>query len=423
MHNILIVNLHSALNLGDDAIMQATLAGLSVRYPQAQITAAANHAESWRKYPALQCVDSLATWFGDPQYGRWRRSLWRFPYYGLLLTWAALAYRLFARRCFFGTPQQRALLNAYYNADLVLSCGGGNFYAERPLSPSFLVALFTLALPLTLNKTVVMLPQSLGPIVGRGQQWLAQQIFQRISLIMLREQRSQQFLTETLNIRPNSAIVPDLAFGLPVVAPCLPTPEPEEPNVLRIGITPLDRGAQQGQFQRQQQVEEMLVALVAELVRGRPCRVYLFVQCYGPSRDQDDRHVVARLAQKLQNVVQEVIVLDQFHDALQIKAAYKAMDVVVAMRMHAGIFSLSNEVPVVLLGYQPKSCGMLALAGLPQLCLDLEAVTYPEMLQVVQQILSQYHEVQSIIGQKYAQTRIQQQQWLTLLAKATESKG
>jgi colanic acid/amylovoran biosynthesis protein len=416
MQKILIVNLHSALNLGDDAIMQATLAGLHERYPQAQITAAANHADSWRKYREIVCLDSLATWFGDPQQGQWRRSPWRFPYYTLLLLWVALAYRWWAVRFCFGTPQQRALLTAYYEADLVLSCGGGNFYAERPLSPAFLVALFTIALPLLLNKPVVMLPQSLGPIVGRGQHWLARQVFQRIPLIMLREERSQQFLNKTLRINPNSILIPDLAFGLPVVAPHLPTPKPEQPHVLRIGITPLDRGAQQGHFQRQQQVEEMLVALVAQVAREEPCRVYLFVQCYGPSPDQDDRSVVTRLQQKLQSVTQEIIVLDQFHDALTIKAAYQAMHLVIAMRMHAGIFALSSGVPVVLLGYQPKSCGMLALAGLPQLCLDLEVVTYAEIWQVVEKILRQRLEMQVAISEKYAQTLAQQQQWLTQLA-------
>lgn len=422
MDKILIVNLHSALNLGDDGIMQATLAGLRQRYPQAQITAAANHADSWRKYKELTCVDSLATWFGDPQQGQWRRSLWRYPYYTLLLSCAVLLYRFGRIQLSFGTAQQRALLAAYYEADLVLSCGGGNFYAERPLSPAFLVALFTIAFPLLLNKPVVMLPQSLGPIIGRSQQWLARQVFQRIPLIMLREQRSQQFLSQTLEIAPKIVLIPDLAFGLAVVAPDLPMPEPDPSPVLRIGITPLDRGAQQGQVQRQQQIEEMLVALVDQLANEQPCRIYLFVQCYGPSCDQDDRRVVARLKQKLQAVTREVVVLDQFADALAIKAAYGAMDLVIAMRMHAGIFALSSGVPVVLLGYQPKSCGMLALMGLPDLCLDLAEVTYPDILQTVQNLLHQPAEVQAMIKQKYTQTLVQQQQWLAALARSLSAR-
>lgn len=418
MDKILIINLHSALNLGDDGIMRATLAGLHERYPQAQITAAANHADSWRKYSELICVDSLATWFGDPQQGQWRRGLWRYPYYILLLCCVALTYRLGRVRLYFGTPQQRALLTAYYEADLVLSCGGGNFYAERPLSPAFLIALLTIIVPMLLDKPVTMLPQSLGPIVGRGQQWLARRVFQRIPLIMLREPRSEQFLTQTLHIAPNTVLIPDLAFGLPEVTSTLPQPEPEQPPVLRVGITPLDRGAQQGRVQRQQQVEEMLVALVQQLASEQPCRVYLFVQCYGPSRDQDDRHVVMRLEQKLRAVAQDVLVLDQFHDALAIKAAYRAMDLVIAMRMHAGIFSISSGVPVVLLGYQPKSCGMLALADLAHLCLDLEAVTYADIWQKVQNILRQRAEMRALIQQKYTQTLTQQQQWLTALARS-----
>ena len=39
---ILIINVHSALNLGDDAIMAATLEGIRAHYPDAVVTISAN---------------------------------------------------------------------------------------------------------------------------------------------------------------------------------------------------------------------------------------------------------------------------------------------------------------------------------------------------------------------------------------------
>ena len=143
--NILIVNLHSALNLGDDAIMQATLRALKESFPEAIITAAANDPDSWRKYTDISVVGSLAWWVIDRSRGAWR---WRKPHaimYAGLLALAIGLYRSLNVKFLFGSAEQRRLLTAYYSADLVLSCGGGNFYAHRPLSIAFIWSLLTLA--------------------------------------------------------------------------------------------------------------------------------------------------------------------------------------------------------------------------------------------------------------------------------------
>ena len=117
--NILILNLHSALNLGDDAIMQATLQALKESFPAATITAAANDPDSWRKYRDLSVVGSLTWWVIDRTDGHWR---WRKPHvvvYAGLLALAVGLYRALNVKFLFGSAEQRRLLAAYYSADLV----------------------------------------------------------------------------------------------------------------------------------------------------------------------------------------------------------------------------------------------------------------------------------------------------------------
>ena len=212
--NILLVNLHSALNLGDDAIMAATLAALNAKFDDLRVTIAANHAQSWRKYAEAESVDSFATWMGDAQHGQWRRGLPLAPLYLLMLALVALIYRISGRMWLFGGPEKRALLRAYADADLVLSCGGGNYYAHRRFSPALWYALLAIAFPIGLGKRVIMLPQSVGPIDGSLQRRLARWVFNHVSQIMVRDPASLDFLVNQLSVQAPVSLLPDLAFSL-----------------------------------------------------------------------------------------------------------------------------------------------------------------------------------------------------------------
>ena len=93
--DILIVNVHSALNLGDEGIMRSTLALLREAYPGASITVAANDPESWQRYSRISVVDSMCNWSADCRLGDFRTGAIRMPVYVALLVISALAYRLF----------------------------------------------------------------------------------------------------------------------------------------------------------------------------------------------------------------------------------------------------------------------------------------------------------------------------------------
>lgn len=395
--NILIVNLHSALNLGDDAIMKGTLASLYKIYPSARIVAAANDPQSWRKYPELESVNSLCNWIGDCRLGRFRHRMYRMPVYLVLLTLAAVLYRGVRIRLLFGSLEQRRLLAAYYNADMVVSCGGGNFYAHHPRSPALVWALLSLAFGQALGKQTVMLPQSVGPIEGKLQRRLASGILSRVSCLLVREPRSAIFLTQVLKIRRPAVLLPDLAFGLPPSAPIRPD-DPADSTV-KIGLTIIDRGAQDRQFQRQAAYEKNLQELLEKLGRYKRSEVHIFVQCYGPSPDQDDRHAARRVYQVLQDRLPAVTLHADFTDALAIQAAYRSMDLIIGTRLHTGILALSCGVPAILISYQPKTLGVMELLKLQEYCRDIEQLEAGGLYELACQVL----ENKSLIRQEFAQ--------------------
>jgi colanic acid/amylovoran biosynthesis protein len=387
--NILIVNLHSAQNLGDDAIMHETLRGLRELYPKCHITLAANDPASWRKFTETEVVSSLTTWALSLQDRRWRLRLPHIPIDIFNLLLATILYRLKRRKYLFGSDEQRKLLSAYYNADVILSCGGGNFIAYRSFSPFFLWGLLALWLATSLDKKVFMLPQSIGPISGRLQKYLARRIFGKVDLIMAREMLTFDFLSRELGLTKSVFFVPDLAFNLPAVLPKLPISLPCTDHSLKIGLTIMDRGAQTKSFSAQQKYEDTLQSLIEKLLANKPdiC-ICLFSQSYGPGIDHDDRQIVRRVYERLKDGSGRVVLLSDFHDALEIKSAYKCMDCVIGTRLHTGIFAISEKVPILLIGYQPKTFGIMQSLGLEEYCVDIEILDaeslYKKILLVIE---------------------------------------
>lgn len=407
---VLILNVHSALNLGDDAIMQATLQGFKAAFPKAQIAVAANDPESWKKYREIQVVGSLATWVADPAHGQWRKRAYLMPITLVLLISAVFFYRLFRLRLTWGTLQQRSLLAAYYDADLVLSCGGGNFYAHRPLSPAFVWALLSLDFALALGKPVVMLPQSFGPVAGLAQRLLARWTFSQVRLIMVRESRAGSFLREVLRVKIPVVLLPDLAFGLSVG-------ETHERTISRtshrqIGVTAIDRSAQDPSFSGQMHYEKALITLLTRLANEYHARIHIFCQSFGPSSDQDDRPVAQRLYQQLkQNGVDAALRID-FRDAGEIITAYSQLDMMIGTRMHTGIFALSSGVPVLLIGYQPKACGMMATLGLERYCRDIIDVDADVLFELACEILAHEQKLRAQIAERLPEIKLRSSAWL-----------
>jgi colanic acid/amylovoran biosynthesis protein len=411
---VLIVNLYSAQNLGDDAILYETLRGLGEVLPAAQVTLAATDPQSWRKYEDVQAVGSLTTWVACLRAGHWRARVLAAPFYLGLLALVVLLHRLFGTRLLLGSEEKRRLLSAYYTADLVLSCGGGNFYAHSSFSPFFIWSLLALGLAVGLGKRVVMLPQSVGPIEGRLQRRTARFVFDRVETVMLRERRSEDFVRNVLRLKKRPVVLPDLAFG--------PTPTMIPPAILRerearprIGVTVIDRAAQIEAFSHQEAYELAVASALVRLHREREADVYFFSQCNGPNLAHDDRRVVRRMARRLQEQNVSAGVLDAFDDALALKAAYACMDCLIGSRMHSGILALSSSVPVMLIGYQPKSCGVMASMGLERYCCDIETVTSDWLYEGVCRALENRKDLVEQIAARYAETQARLREWVRYL--------
>jgi colanic acid/amylovoran biosynthesis protein len=188
-----------------------------------------------------------------------------------------------------------------------------------------------------------MLPQSIGPIEHWWQRLLARVVLNRVGIIMTREQESERFILSTLKLAKPPILVPDLAFGLPSVDEQSPVRISEDSNQLRVGFTIIDRKAQNPNFLDQATYEDAICSLITKLDREYSAEIFLIIQSYGPSEDQDDRNITNRIYKRMQNHISNIFILDNFNCALEIKSTIKALDFVIGTRMHTGIFALSNS--------------------------------------------------------------------------------
>jgi len=283
----------------------------------------------------------------------------------------------------------------------VLSCGGGNFYAHHRASPALFWALATLAFGIGLGKKVVLLPQSIGPIEGGIQRRLARMVFSRVRTIMVRESISLNFVQNVLKINQVKTIqLPDLAFGFSkLIRPQKKSPALEH-DTFSLGITIINREAQNDKFERQDIYEDAIIAASNKLAEEQGAHTYLFVQCYGPSPDQDDRQIASVICDRMRKHNDQVSILGSFDDAREIISEFGQMDCIVATRMHTAVFALINSIPVALIGYQPKSQGLMKSFGLSDYYCDIEEVSPEKLIELVDDLLINRGRIQDQISKQ-----------------------
>ncbi|MEM2890192.1 MAG: polysaccharide pyruvyl transferase family protein [Candidatus Hadarchaeum sp.] len=411
---ILIINLHSALNLGDEAIMHSTLKALRQRYPTAEIIVAANDPMSWQKFEDILVVGSIGNWFADCRKGNFRSKLPLALFNLFLLILTGLLFRYFRIRFYFGSREQKFLLQAYYEADLILSCGGGNLYAYRSISPALIWHLVALIFPLILGKRVFMLPQSIGPISGKIQQKIVAMVLARVKLVAVREGQSYNYVKRILKSNSHLVLLPDLAFGL------RPQQTLQERLMIcresnpQIGMTLMNLGVQMPGFD-QKHYEEVMRNLILKLHSEIAAHIHIFVQSYGPSKIQDDRLTSERVYRSIKETAPIPIHFHNSQNVFEIINAYREMDCIIGTRMHSAIMAFNAYTPVILIGYQPKAIGVMESFGLDKYWVDIRSLDESLITNLVRDIMKEQAHIISQIATKYNSNYCLLKNWTNLL--------
>jgi colanic acid/amylovoran biosynthesis protein len=384
---ILLVNVHSSWNAGDNLLTEEALRQLADQFPGASFTLAMNDAASYSgRWPA---VASFSAWVhaarteGSASPWRWRA----FPTLIWHSLWALVGYRLTGRPWFLWASQsRRALLDAYFQADLVVSTAGNFLFSSGVVGIPFLLALFTIYYGVAAGKPVYTLPQSLGPIRRKREEFLIRQVLSRTRLVLIRDAVSQDVWNRWRVPRVRGVLLPDLALGRAPEAcraEAIALLESHDAPVGEcrpwLGVTVINWGAMNRLFGRQAHYEEAVEAAIRDFVGQSGGRAILFVQVHGPDWAQDDRVPSRRLGDRLADLGEKIVLVDRWVEPTLLKAAYGLTDLFLGTRLHSNLFALTEGVPVVAVGYQYKTRGIMRMLGLEEWMLEIDAAS-PETL-------------------------------------------
>jgi len=393
--NILIINLHSSLNLGDAAIMEETLRQLRVVLPDAHFTLATNNPDTHVQYAAqASVVGTFKSWvYRVDRDKQIRYNLLAIPLALTTAVVAGLTFRFFGRPLYLTRdPEKRRLMEAYFSADLVVNSGGHILTTLRRAAFSYvIIALSSLYAPLV-GKPLYMFPQTIGPFHARPHRWLAEAVLRHTRIVLVRDQELFDEAIRSSAIRRKTLCLPDAAFGLApgdqergweILHEIGIEPMPHMPTV---GMTVLQWGEIRRSFEHQSEYEQAMVSLMRYIVREMDGRVLLFGQGLGPSYMEDDRLLARRLRDKADLPPDRAVVIGHVKTPRGLVDVYSTLDILVGTRMHSSIMAMVSNVPVLAVAYTlKKHRGVFRGIGMERWVCDIETINGDRLIEAFRQ--------------------------------------
>lgn len=200
-------------NMGDLAMLQVTIARLQKFWPDAQIEVFASALDRLAKFcPSTHPLKSSShdMWFYPffkPLYGLVPHVLtpylpeleWKFRRNFPSIARSLILFKLKIRKG--NSVDFNSFIKAIDAADLVVCSGGG--YITDVFAQKTITALGIISLAAKLGKPTVMLGQGLGPLKNPKLYYKAKDVLPSLDLITLREKRSGVSLLDSFGIPPN----------------------------------------------------------------------------------------------------------------------------------------------------------------------------------------------------------------------------
>jgi len=349
---IVIVNLASPANPGDQAIFLGTLELLKTHFPGVAITVSTRAYSERESYERLGC--RVVPTYPNPE-----------P-----LATDSLSGKLGGlARAFSGGALLR---EAIRQADLICFAGGAYLYSNKAVMPGihFMAHLVPLHWAASCGVPVVLLPHSYGPFRSLAAKALFRGALPKASRIFFRERISGEWLWRHFpKLRDKMAFMPDLALYLrrETILPGLPRQDSMR-RCLGVTVRPWKEGGkEEGRY-----IRELARALIW-FQQEYDFRIRVIVQVQDPKKGEGDERVSRilekRLLEQCKTEKIEYFTQRPFFTLPEICKLYDECDFLVGMRLHSTLLSLLMGRPALVTGYQHKAQGIYEALGLKELYL------------------------------------------------------
>jgi colanic acid/amylovoran biosynthesis protein len=280
-------------------------------------------------------------------------------------------------------------VRAILEADFVLVSGGG--FLNDNYRPAIIGRLFEMLFAHALKKPVGIYSHSMGPFNSRFYRTMAKFVFCRMQIITLREKVSAK-LVKDMDVDVPIAVVPDAAFAIPLGDSydgiVLEHLDGEEREMVSISVREWDYYTKERGHK--QYIDTM--SKLADALVERGYRVIFCSTCSGfGGYARDDRitadEVIEGMKQK-----DEVLVIRDHLGPSNLIGIYSRMKFHIGTRMHSNIFALLGGTPVVAIGYEHKTMGMMEGLGMENLVFDINEFSHEDVLRKADDISRNYDD-------------------------------
>ena len=338
----------------------------------------ANFPESWTYIPNIDCFPSFINYVESK-----KRILKFFCIFKLLVNLVAAKANLI----FLLSKKIKQLVEPIINADIIYSCGGGNFYSNTFFASDLFLNSMILVFAGWLHKHIIMLPQSFGPFHKKFHLSLLKFCLKYPQMIYTREEISYNLLKSHQISEEKIKIAPDLALGLHNSRPndksCI-----EERESLKVGITIINRGKQFSGFKFQDTYKKEIIKAIQYLLLQKNVSIYFLVQCYGPSISQNDTFITTEIYNYFSKQSDRVHLLKNYKSFEEIIADISQMDLMIASRMHTAIFGSISQIPTILIGYQHKAEGLYEMLHINEYFVPIDTLSASFLIDKAQELLT-----------------------------------
>jgi colanic acid/amylovoran biosynthesis protein len=255
------------------------------------------------------------------------------------------------------TPEEMVTLRDYATADLVVSTGGTYLVENYALQPR----LFDYWISLLLQKPLIFFTQSLGPFKQPSHRVALQEIFNHSQLVLLRDQLSQQYLTDLNVPESKTHVSADAVFAFANSDILTSARQQSLPKGSRLRVAISVRYWAHFKQDNPQvgmaRFKGAIISICRYLVETHNAEVVFLSTCQGiPEYRYDDSQIGVEIFESLPTTVRSQVIVDRdFHSPQDLLELLPRFDLTIATRMHMAILSLVAGVPVFPIAYEFKT--------------------------------------------------------------------
>lgn len=282
-------------------------------------------------------------------------------------------------------------------ADLVASIAGGDSFSDIYGLARFLYVSLPQLLAIWMGKSLILLPQTLGPFRSRFARAIARYILNQASTIYSRDRAGLKSAAELLGANRDARKLRfcyDLAFVLEPAAPTgvdllgLSGEKADGSCLVGLNVSGLlSMGGynRQNMFGLRVDYNELVRSIIQLLVERKNATVLLVPHVIGSGLECDSPACEVLYAELKDRYDGRVELISGDYNQSEIKYIIGQCDFFIGSRMHACIAAVSQCVPAVSIAYSDKFTGVMETLGAEFLVADARKMEKAEILKTVDQ--------------------------------------